>query len=288
MGMWSKLNARSKALDQFDGFGGSISDRQRQSYGRGQPRRGKSVRCARALLVLFGLAGAIWSIQVLPSFLIGAPVRELAERILAGDRFKKGVLAASAARIESNRNPIARTKQASAEALISLSLAEEARQSEGSAEADRKFVEAAAALRSLLALNATDSFLWMLLYSVEYQRYGFNSSDLSYLVRSYTLGPNEGWIALRRNRLALAVLSLLDETTQHLVTSEFAEMVQSDLIEDAAENLMGVGWPHRDRLIASLAEVSTSSKKDLSGRLLARGVKLVIPNVTFEERPWQQ
>ncbi len=135
-------------------------------------------------------------------------------------------------------------------------------------------------------LTPADSFLWLMLFALENDRNGFAPSNLDFLRESYATGPLEGWISLRRNRLALAVFPSLDAGTQNSVVAEFAAMVDSGFIDDAKFNLTGIGWTHRDRLLASLARVDAQQKYYLLKRLLSDGMQVSIPGVEADVRPW--
>src|SRR5438874_3259723 len=158
---------------------------------------------ARAPMLLLGLAGALWSLTALPSFWRVMPARELSTRVLMDDRFKPGVLSEVLAQVEEQPAPILLPYElARAEALVHLRVAEEAIERRSSEVADREVGSTVEKVRFSLSLNPSDSFLWLTLYSVETTRKGFNVSNVSYLDQSYAIAPREGWIALRRNKLA--------------------------------------------------------------------------------------
>ncbi|WLB47931.1 hypothetical protein QIH93_08145 [Bradyrhizobium ottawaense] len=242
----------------------------------------------RTTLLIFGLLGIPWSAATLPIFISAAPARELAERIAAGERFKPGAIARLRVRVQSG---LARTfsapEIARAHGLASLLVAEEATQRQSSEEADRQMIEAETGVQLSLKLNPTDSFLWLMLYSVNLARNGIDEQCMSYLEQSYTTGRSEGWIALRRNRLALAVFQMLNERMQESVISEFAAMVDSDFIGVAAANLQSVGWSHRERLLAGLGQVDIMPREVFAKWLAQNGVKVTVPGVNSDERPWR-
>ncbi|MBW7961824.1 hypothetical protein [Bradyrhizobium sp. BR 10261] len=239
-------------------------------------------------MLLLGMVGVIWSLAALPSFWRVMPARELSTRILLDDRFKPGGLSRVLAPMEQQPAPFFVPHElARAEALIRLRLAEEAIERASSEDADREVVLTLKSVRSSLSLDPTDSFLWLMLYSVETTRNGFDRNNVSYLDRSYALAPREAWIALRRNKLALAIFPELSEPVQAKVTSEFAGMVDGDFIDDAALNLKTGGWLHRDRLLASLEQVNVIQRKALAKRLVGDGLKVRVPGVETDERLWR-
>lgn len=242
----------------------------------------------RLCLLLVGLASVTWSSSILPSLWLIAPAREVVSRIIDDARFKPGVLATALNRIQAEpASRVAVPESLQAVALIWLQIAEEAVSRAGPETADREIATAERNVKSALAANPNDALLWLLLYSVVTTREGFAPSNLVYIDQSYAVGPLEGWISLRRNRLMLAVFSLLSATSQDAVVSEFAQMVDSDFMNAAATNLTSVGWPNRERLLNALSGIDIVSKRNFSKRLSADGVKASIPGLEIDERPWR-
>ncbi|QQN65739.1 hypothetical protein JIR23_08645 [Bradyrhizobium diazoefficiens] len=242
----------------------------------------------RALLLLFGLAAVLWPAGTLPTFRLLVPANHVTERIVADSRFKPGALGEIQALLESQAEPrLQHPDIARARALVSLRTSEEAMARGGQAQADRAIEAAEGWVRSTLAQSPGDSFLWMMRYSVAIARGGFDEGNIRFLDRSYATGPLEGWIALRRNRLALASFPMLGGQLQDRVVAEFAGLVDSDLTDAAVSNLEGVGWSQKDRLLAGLGAVDIESKERLSKWLSADGIRVKIPGVEFDERPWR-
>lgn len=241
----------------------------------------------RAWLLLLGLAGAFWCLATLPSFWQTAPFREVSARIVADARFKPGVLGAMLAQLQTkSQPPIVQPEFSQAEALVTLRTAEEALQQKSSEQADREAQAAEDKVKATLSTNPTDSFLWIMLYSVKTARNGFDPKYISYLDQSYAAGPNEGWVALRRNQIALATFPRLPEHVQNAVIAEFAAMVDSDFIAAAAVNLTGVGWTYKEHLLAGLAQVDLASKQAFRKHLSNDGIKVHVPGLEVDDRPW--
>ncbi|WP_456632809.1 hypothetical protein [Bradyrhizobium sp. USDA 10063] len=192
-------------------------------------------------------------------------------------------------RIEQQPQPILlQPELGQAEALIRLRAAEEAIEQKATDESDRAVAIAANKLRFALSMNPANGFLWLLLYSVETASNGFDPGNIRYLDQSYVTAPLDGWIALRRNRLGLAVFPMLSGAMQQNAVSEFASLVDSGFIEDAAISLTSVGWAQRERLLASLERVNIMQREAFVKRLLRDGVKAAVPGVETDERPWRR
>lgn len=242
----------------------------------------------RGLLIAMGLAGLLWSAPLLPSFWRMLPARDATARIVADERFKPGTLVdvLRGISIESSATPL-RSELLRTAALVRLRLAEDAMARKSTEEANNDVTMAENSVKAALAISPGDSFLWLMLYSTETNRNGFASQYIRYLDRSYAAGPREGWISIRRNRLALAIFPMLGSGTSLAAISEFAEMVDADFIEDTAQSLMGVGWQNREQLLSALGAVDAVSRQRLYKRLVADGIKLTIPGVPADDRPWR-
>ena len=125
-------------------------------------------------------------------------------------------------------------------------------------------------LRNLLrsvkaALNCApaDAYLWLLLFSIENASGGFKADNLAYLRTSYLMGPHEGWIAIKRNPVALAMLPGLDPALAQTVLDEFASLVQNGLYEEAASIFAAANPIVRERLLARVAEIPLAEPSTL-------------------------
>lgn len=242
--------------------------------------RGSVVRSG---FVLFGLAGLLWACGAMPTFWVLQPLSWVAERMLSGEILKPGSLVQMLVSLESSpKAVVVSARVARASAILKLGVGYE----RDAIDVDRKMQAAEEAGKASLAQNPADSMLWLMLVPLENDRSGFDPSNLRFLAQSYSTGPLEGWIALRRNRIALSVFPMLGGTLQDLVVAEFASMVDSDLVEAAMTNLTGVGWSQRERLLAELGRVDVASKQNLAKRLAREGIKVSIPGIEADDRPW--
>ncbi|WP_441234180.1 hypothetical protein [Bradyrhizobium sp. 930_D9_N1_4] len=138
------------------------------------------------------------------------------------------------------------------------------------------------AIRKSLGCSPYDPFFWFVRYWVEVSSSGISEKALRYLEMSYETGPNEGWIALRRNRFALAAFPSLGSELQKKVLSEFSELVAAGFVDLAAANLAGPGWPVREQLLAGLGDVGRYNREQFAKLLEDQGIRVDIPN--FEPR----
>ncbi|PPQ16841.1 hypothetical protein CV770_24225 [Bradyrhizobium sp. AC87j1] len=246
---------------------------------------GMSLAMVRLTFGLAGIAAVVWASTVFPVFRMSTPVREIASRILADDRFKPGVIDGVLASIDrSPELPLMSHAVTRTEAILRVRWAEEAMMRRGTDEGDLRAAISEQKVRHSLTISPVDSFLWLKLYSLSSALHGFDVRNIAYLDQSYATGPFEGWIALQRNRLALAAFSMLSEVTRQKAEIEFAAIVDSGFVEAAAISLTNVGWLQRDRLLASLDRADVISREQFAKWLAREGVKVDVPGIVLEER----
>jgi hypothetical protein len=189
---------------------------------------------ARIVLAATGAAAMAWAVAVLPVFWSGAAIAEVARGVIAGEAFKPDVLARAEARIGSDDVAIRRSSMLGRAAVIRLRQTEDAIRAGDITLIDQRFESLDQSIRAALRNAPEDPFLWMALCWVEATRNGLRPDNLRFLQMSYDLGPHEGWIALKRNRLALAAYPVLPSGLAEQAIFEFAEMVRWGLNFEAS------------------------------------------------------
>ncbi len=241
-------------------------------------------------IIVCGLGGAAaaWALYVFPIFWVQSGVENTAQHIIAGDSFKRGALTALDATLISIKDEKwDRPSALGSVAVIRLRLLENA-----VAEGDQKTIDARAAIlqpaiRKSLANSPADPFLWMALFRVENGLNGFARDHLNYLRMSYLTGPSEGWIAVKRNPLALTNFSRLSPDLATDAIHEFSGIVNSLFIDEAADILVGPGWPIRDKLLPSLKDVALLNRQAFAKTVYRLGFDVSVPGVVLPEaRPW--
>ncbi|WP_100180014.1 hypothetical protein [Bradyrhizobium nitroreducens] len=209
-------------------------------------------------------------------------------RLLSADRFKLAYLDGVMTSINrSSPSILARSDAARLEALILLQIAKESGARSGSEELDRTGMSAVYTIRSALTSNPADSFLWLMLYSTELTRTGFDNSLIRYIEESYALAPLEGWVALQRNGIGLATFENLKPSMQDKVVSEFVGLVDGSFLDVAGVNLTTVGWAQRERLLASLTRLDVISREAFAKKLSREGLKVAVPGIEVDDRLWR-
>jgi hypothetical protein len=96
--------------------------------------------------------------------------------------------------------------------------------------------------------------------------------NLLFLRMSYDLGPYEGWIAIKRNRVALAAFAALTSDLAERAISEFVGLVRWGLISEAADIAAGTAPPLRRVLFARLKDLSYEQRRVFASTIYRREI----------------
>jgi hypothetical protein len=233
-------------------------------------RSSPSNNVARTFVLVLGLCSLAWAIQAYPVFRADAPIERTAKRILGGDELPLAqipVLKAQLAMPE-RLGPTALTWAA----VVRLRIAEIELAAGTSQAAIAKVAGLEGPINEAIAATPSAPFLWLMLCWLETVRGGQVSRGETFSRMSYQLGPNEGWIAIRRNALALAAFASPPADIEEQVVCEFAELVRSQFYSEAAQILAGPGWSVRERLLKGLSGLNESDRRTFSNVLESKGL----------------
>jgi hypothetical protein len=235
---------------------------------------------ARIGMIAFALSALAWAIVVFPTFWLQAPIIRISGRIVAGEPFKTEALADVMPVVgEAETATLCRPAALRSAAIIRLRLAEQAVAAPEAPQIDQPLDSLHDAIDRSLACAPADPFLWVVLFWLENTRSGFSADHLEFLRQSYRLGPNEGWIALRRNRFALALYSQLPPDLQGTAVDEFVQLLDSGFYDETAATLTGPGWPLRGILLPRLKEVDIRRREVFAKLLRRQDYDVDIPGV---------
>jgi hypothetical protein len=254
--------------------------------GRSQfaPTLGTTVRAA---FVVVGLGAIAWASNVLPVFWSERNLHAIARHIVAGERYSPDVMAQIDARIADGAF-IAQPSALEDVAIIRQREAETALNGGGQG-ADAAVAALGVAIDRALAAVPTSSFLWLMRFWALNHADGFYPENLANLEESYATGPYEGWIAIERCRLAVAVFPDLPNELSDAAVADFVGLVRSGLFSQAADILAGPGVPFKAVLLEALKPVSLSTRLRFSQTLIGRDLgDFIVPGIeTKSDRPWQ-
>lgn len=243
---------------------------------------------SRVLVVALGAAGVAWGAYALPPFWRQSPLEGMAKHIIAGDPYKTEALRAFEPAVEQvEQSHFCRPAARQAAAIIRLRLAEDAMAAGEQDRVDGALTSLREAIRRSIGCSPADPFLWVVLFWVENTVDGFEPGHMQYLRMSYRLGPNEGWIALKRSPLALALFDRLPPDLADMAVMEFANLLNSRFDREAVAIFTGPGWRARNRLLAGLKNVSEIARESFARALYTDGYDVDVPGIRRPDpRPW--
>ncbi len=243
---------------------------------------------ARLFMLGLGLGGAAWGAATFPTFWTQITIERTADAIVDRDTLKPHSLEPLLPAVDQiDKCRYCRPEALHNAAIIRLWLADDAMTNAEHNAIDARLDALQDAIRRSLAYAPSDPFLWMTLAWLDQTRQGYRPEQLTYLRLSYQLGPYEGWIASRRNRLALSLFERLPPDLAEDVIREFAGMVRSGFYRDVISILTGPGWSIHDRLLASLKDVDERQREELAKELYSAGYDVTVPGISPPTpRPW--
>lgn len=251
-----------------------------------QARRG----AIHLFLIGLGTVAVAWAICVLPTFLRDTPINQVAVRIVEGEIYREPALLNLVPVLEEiEQEALCRPVSQRSATIVRLRLLESAIASGDRMSIDDRLEQLLKSVRISLRCSPADSFLWLILYWADGTRNGFDARHIGYLRLSYELGPNEGWVAVKRNRYALAIFEQLPPDLANQALDEFVGLVRSGFYRDASEILMGAGWRLREKLLPRLANIEEHHRRNFDRELSQRGYRPeeTPANRRPEARPWR-
>ncbi|SDT59504.1 hypothetical protein [Bradyrhizobium canariense] len=234
----------------------------------------------RILTATCGICSIAWAISSIPVYRTDAAFASAAQHILSGEKYTPDQLNILKLRLEATPASLLGPLALSNIVVIRLQMAITELASGNAQLAPSGLGDLDTAVTATLAENPTNSFLWLTEYWLQDVRDGKTSADPKLLRMSYLLGPNEGWIALRRSPVTLSVFSSLPDDLAEKAVTEFAGLVRSGFYVDAANILAGPGWAVHDKLLASLAPIDEGGRRWFAKVLESKNVEgVTVPGV---------
>jgi hypothetical protein len=234
---------------------------------------------ARLSIVIFGCVGIIWGIQTLPLFQQQSPVERTAANIISGEPYKREVLLDLISSVEAIRQ----ARWCSPAALYSLTIVQ-LRLLESNPTATERTPSSAqaqnmrAVIGQSLSCSPADPFLWLVLFGMQNSGGTVTQRQIALLRLSYELGPNEGWIAVKRNPVVIGLFGQLPSDLKKAALDEFSRIVEMSHV-DGARILTGPGWPIRDILLPTLANIDEHARQGFASDLKDSGYNISVPGI---------
>jgi hypothetical protein len=240
---------------------------------------------------VLGVAAIMWGGLVLPSIWQQGPLGKLAAEILEGQVFRRQALLAQDRRLEAvERSLLCNPVEMHNAVIVRLAMFEGAIRDGNQAGAESAYSALHDAATNALACVPSDAFAWLALFWLDVGRRGLSAANAEYLRLSYALAPNEGWIALWRNRLALSMFEQLPADLSDDALEEFVRLVDTGrLYSETATIFAKAGLSAKNRIVERLAKADATSRALFARTLYDMGLDVEIPNTTIPGlRSWEK
>lgn len=248
-----------------------------------------SLSLARAFACLVGLAAIAWGGFLLPIFWEEASADSVASELLKGHAFKPQLMLADAQKADAaERSPFCDPIVLHDAVVLRLKILSNAIAARDNALINSSYNLLYSADRTALSCAPTDSFAWLTLFWLDVAKHGFERDSSAYLRLSYALAPNEGWIALRRSRLAIASLRKLPPDLASDAIDEFVKLVNTGALYPETAAIFASATPAvQSLLVEHLKSVKPIPRDIFAKALYDKGLDIHIPGVDKPTWPWQ-
>lgn len=232
----------------------------------------------RSFLIVLGFGAVWWGIVVFPRFWRESSIEHIAGHIINGEQYKTELLTRQLPVVDRIKGAAyCRPAALRSAAIFELRLFEVAMSANDLKHSTVDFKALDDVIHSSLSCSPADPFLWLVLYRLETAQNGADPKYLKYLRMSYQLGPNEAWIALKRNGVALADFERLPPNLKVAAISEFVDLLRFGFYENAVTIFTGPGRHVRNLILPQLNQVSERDRQEFANALYRKGVDIIIP-----------
>lgn len=237
----------------------------------------------RTSVIIFGCVAVGWGLMIFPVFWHASLPERTAERVIAGEPFKIEVLTKQIPTMESvEKSKYCYPADIRSAAIIRLRIVEAMISAGEQDKVDAQMKSLGTSIVKSLSCLPADPFLWLALYSRE-SRSGSAANQFKYLRLSYQLGPNEGWIGLRRNSISLTNFERLPPDLKEAAISEFVGLLNSGFYREMATIFAGPGWPLQELILPRLKAVDQKYRQAFVNTLYRQGFDVTVPDTTRPE-----
>lgn len=241
------------------------------------------------LKLALALAVIIWAIANSGVFWLQRPIERVAMRVLETERFRREAITGLLPQIDLiERSDLCRAPALRSAAIARFWLASEVMEAGERERIDSSLTELRNVLRRSLACSPADPFLWVVLLWAENTILGFSPDRFTYLRISYEFGPNEGWIALKRNRVALSLFEQLPPDVAQSAENEFTGILESGFDREAAAIFLALDQHTQNILLLRLKQLPEANRQAFAQALYNEGYDVDVPGVRrLDPRPWR-
>jgi hypothetical protein len=239
--------------------------------------KGRDIILARILIAILGCGGIVWGLLLLSIMQQQSTIEQVAANIISGAPYKREKLIELTPTFEGiERANICRPSALRSVAIIRLRILESGPTNAEYASLAALTVAERDAISRSLSCSPADPFLWLALFGMEPSQKTLTQRQLNFLRLSYRLGPNEGWISLKRNLIVISLFQEMPDDLREAALDEFPNIVELSFGQ-ASKILTGPGWPIRGMLLSHLVTVDERTRTAFAQDLYEHGYDVSVP-----------
>lgn len=222
----------------------------------------------RIFAILLGACSIVWAEYTFKFHRMESAILASAQSILSGERYSTRRLDELRIRLNATASDFLTGLALEGSAVIQLRILENEIEAGNFARLASERTEVESSVTAALAMSPNNSFLWLTQYWLHLD--APRREQLLFI--SYLTGPHEGWIATRRNRVAVTDYPSLPNEITEQVLAEFAGLVRSGLYLGAANSVADASQEIRARLLAQLVALDDSLRRNFAKVLATKNL----------------
>lgn len=218
-------------------------------------------------MLAVGCAGLVWGVLGLPSGEAADDLRDIGTRLLRQERFSQPGLVRKMEKAAAKSLSPCDTHSQRAMLLIEMPLTEAALRAGLVQDFDRHLHSLESRARNILSCTPRDSFVWLVLFTLETLHGRLDERSFAVLDMSYETAPSEAWIGIRRTGVAVPQLLVVPEPLRLKILGEFQQLIKDGFADSAARSYLGASQPIRAMLLARVEQLDPEQQKHFSNSL---------------------
>ena len=215
----------------------------------------------RCLTFAVGSMGLAWGILALPTGEAADDYRYLESQLLRSETYNLRTLALKVASPAAEGLSDCDVHSQTALLLMEIRLAQAALRAGAAAEFDQRGKSIELRTKRVLSCAPRQSFVWLLAFSLKIMHGQVTEQSLNQLAMSYETSPNEGWIAIRRNVVALPLVLQVPQALQDKILDEFQQLIRNGFVDEAVISYSGTSASIRSLLQPAIERLDGPHQK---------------------------
>jgi hypothetical protein len=222
-------------------------------------------RLARIPIAAISCFGLVWGVYVLPSSTAADRFWSLEIKLLHFETFEPELLEIELKSSAASSLSDCDTHSQTALLLAEMHLAEAALRKKGELQ-DFDLYSQSMESRSKRVLSCAprSSYVWLLAFSLELLHGRLDQRTFAFLAMSYDTSPNEAWISIRRNIVAIPLVLVVPQPLQSRILVEFQQLIRNGFQDEAARSYSSASTAVRALLQNKIEQLEPSLQKRLS------------------------